>query len=494
MEKYKNAFNPPEMLCASMIGKTFPQGNWLPVWAHCMDTAGVMGYLLREWAAETVQERLSRNISRKEVGRLGTFLALVHDVGKLTPLFQGKIAWQLPRAAQRIEALGIALARPGEFPDPGCSPHELAGEAILLRWGCPPGIAAVVGAHHGAPGRVWSDPEEQLETYAENFYEFMGRDSAQRALWEAGRREWLTFALARSGYGDVRQLPQVDVPMQMLLSGLLIMADWIASNPVYAPLLPQEDAGETLLYPQRSGKIWETLSFPASWRPRTEFFPEPLFRRRFGFSPNRMQLDVLDAVERVSRPGIYILEAPMGWGKTEGALAAAELLASRFGCNGVDIFPFQRAAGTFSCCSKGRRTLQLGETEKIFKIPHCKRRVPGICLESNTTGEYNEGYRTVDIKRRKKNKRVRNSGRREAQISGKERIWNILPCGKPLKNGTFQNGWCRSIVPRDGFMALKSWAPVGESLRKPGSRRTREGQKPFPRLPLPKSKALLFQA
>ncbi len=70
-----------------------------------------------------------------------------------------------------------------------------------------------------------------------------GKDSEQGKLWEAVRQEWLQFSLETSGYTSVEELPQLDMGAQMLLTGLLIMADWIASNTNYFPLIDIDDNG-----------------------------------------------------------------------------------------------------------------------------------------------------------------------------------------------------------------------------------------------------------
>ena len=319
------------------IAKTGPanEAGWLPLWAHLQDTKGVMEQMLAQWVPQCMKGGSMAGMSPQEWEQVCTFTALVHDIGKATPLFQAKVAHHLPEANTKLLGLGIAPPNTSDFIDPGKTPHGIAGEAVLLHLGCPPGIAAVIGAHHGKPAGIASDPLDVLIDYEENFYSLQGADSEDGCIWESLWQEWLTFALHQCGYADVSQLPELSIPSQVLLSGLLIMADWIASNTDYFPLLDWDDPGLTLPYPHRIQEAWARLSLPHKWAPDLFSMAEDMFRLRFGFPYNSVQKCLLEAAKSSHQPGIYILEAQMGVGKTEAALGAAELLASKSGCGGI---------------------------------------------------------------------------------------------------------------------------------------------------------------
>ena len=53
----------------------------------------------------------------------------------------------------------------------------------------------------------------------------------------------------------------------MILSGLLITADWIASNTEYFPLINVDEIGDERLYQTRIDDALEKLCFPEMWKP-----------------------------------------------------------------------------------------------------------------------------------------------------------------------------------------------------------------------------------
>lgn len=316
-------------LARAMAAKSDPErsGRWLPLWMHGRDTAGVLRRLVQNWLPEAVRAELG--LEEETLARVAVYLGLAHDLGKATALFQGKILRALPEARERLEAF-LPLPEPCSYA--GKSPHARASEAILLELGCPMGLACVAGAHHGKPQQNGLDDlvECQMEFYPRNYWG-RGQEKQWRGAWEALHEA----ALRQSGFADVQELPVLTQPQEMLLTGLLSMADWIASNTTYFPLIPEEELGAEDAYPSRVDRGWRALHLTAPWESGCIAMEDDAFLARFGFPPNAMQREVLDAAAETAAPGIWILEAQMGAGKTEAALAAAEVFAARFQAGGL---------------------------------------------------------------------------------------------------------------------------------------------------------------
>ena len=307
--------------------------KWLPVRVHALDTKAAMERLLNFWVPERIRQSL-HTVDR--LSDVCAFLALVHDIGKLTPAFLGNILPNLPEVNERLAGAGLLTEHLSRH---SFVRHATAGAAILAQHSCPAGIAAVVGAHHGKPV---SEEDEldvcehiHMQHNSRAYFGADGMDSEQGRLWAEVRRLWLDESLQRAGFASVEELPQLDLRAQMLLTGLVIMADWVASNPNYFPLIDLEDTGEQMDMEYRAARAWERFDPRHPWTPPYVFPDEAWFKDAFGFEPNQEQRAITRAAENSMEPGIYILEAQMGRGKTEAALAAAEVLAGKLNCGGV---------------------------------------------------------------------------------------------------------------------------------------------------------------
>lgn len=294
---------------------------------HCRDTADVFCFLVQNWLPEAT--RIQIGLEEDLLVRTARFLGLVHDFGKATALFQSRILAHIPEAAERFNAF---FSLPTTFRSGKATPHARASEAILLELGCPPFLASIAGAHHGKPQEEFLNDSvfDQIELYSGNYWG-KGQKQQWTKLWE----ELFQFALEESGFEAVDALSEPSFSAGLLLTGLLTMADWIASNSTYFPLLSSEDTGNETLYPDRSYRAWRTLSLTSPWESVYSSIDLHTFRKQFGFDPNTIQQAILAIASTASSPGIFILEAPMGVGKTEAALAAAEVLSHRFHAGGL---------------------------------------------------------------------------------------------------------------------------------------------------------------
>ena len=88
--------------------------RWLPFVVHAIDTEGIIEKLFSKWLPEHVRNELS---TTAEFPKL---IALLHDTGKITPVFQNKIAYNIEGQVELLHSNGLEVARTD---DPSKSPH-----------------------------------------------------------------------------------------------------------------------------------------------------------------------------------------------------------------------------------------------------------------------------------------------------------------------------------------------------------------------------------
>lgn len=311
---------------------------WLPLHEHLADAADAAELLWDRWMGEQRRRVIEVAVGDPEQARrLAIFLAAVHDVGKATLPFAAKV----PRLGDQMVAHAFTFPFRPTADDQRALPHGLAGQIIVERYLCNRGwaraaasqLGSVVGGHHGIP------PSLGQVQHARTRSDLLGDD-----VWLRAQDELLDAAVRRSGVDlDALRARGLGSPALVLLTGLVIVADWLASNETLFPLARPEAQ-----LPSRTGRAeaaWRRIDLPEPWVAQDSGADAGrLLAGRFGLldGARSVQAAAVDAARGCDVPGVLVIEAPMGEGKTEAALLAAEILAARSGASGVlDALPTQ---------------------------------------------------------------------------------------------------------------------------------------------------------
>jgi CRISPR-associated endonuclease/helicase Cas3 len=314
-------------------GKTTFTDAYHPAIFHMIDVAQVARALLVHPGARRLQAALVAawdGADSAALLRWAPFIIALHDIGKLATPFQGQQS--TPSAKQqraRLIHAGFALGTDGDAPpthsaisawwlnerlrelEPGMS-----RDALLA-------IRDAAGGHHG--------------TFATNLQAGVGTYMAahEPTAWDELRRAG--YALLRQALGpDTHTLAEIGAPRRLrpattALTGLTVIADWVASNAQYFPADMRADI-------QAYAEVSEARALDAlieigfaEERPTASYRG---FQATFGWAPRdlQVQIDALTDAD-LAAPGLYVIEAPTGEGKTEAALALARRLAAHGASN-----------------------------------------------------------------------------------------------------------------------------------------------------------------
>jgi CRISPR-associated endonuclease/helicase Cas3 len=247
-------------------------------------------------------------------------LAALHDLGKISPGFQQKCAAWLKSSGLTETSQRWTWDTTME------SDHGKVSHAAVQRFLVSNGtnrraakfLSAVLGGHHGKlnppndpgfqPRRLISEQHSGIDWDKE-------RDDAARAVCD------------RFGANLAGLLADSESPALWWLAGLTSVADWIGSDENF--FSPEAGAVNTDAAAIAQRAVMTIGLAAPEVQPGLTFrdlFHDPQ-RPDVPFTPNDMQTR---AVSTITAPGVYVIEGPMGTGKTEAALAAAyQLLADR---------------------------------------------------------------------------------------------------------------------------------------------------------------------
>lgn len=299
-----------------------PSWTYHPLLCHMLDVAAVASVLWQLTLRTATRQRIAKALGLDDgsAGRWLPFLAGLHDLGKASPSFQLQPAGVERGFRGRLRDAGLTVPQcPPSVPHGAVTASRL-GEILVtdfaMSYRVAQALATVVGGHHG------TFPTTQAILDAD------GRAVGDRT-WAATRCT-LARQLARALAVEVPAPQGLDAPTAIFLAGFVSIADWIGSAEAYFPHLVRDPSISVTLDPavyraeaeSRARHALERLGFSpwpvaAGMRTFAELFPSIA-------APNGLQQAVMGISDAIDGPALILIEAPMGEGKTEAAMYAAD--------------------------------------------------------------------------------------------------------------------------------------------------------------------------
>jgi len=302
------------------------RGKVYPLACHSLDAAAAALVLWHEYLSPGLRETIAMAMETDEehAGRCIAFWAGLHDIGKLTREFQQQLDMDL-----------------SDYPGEELSGERRSHAAATGQWlpfvlssvGYPDGqvtwlVAQLLGGHHG---RFHEHPA----SHGRNPLAKLGFSSTQ---WEEQRRALLHVVLDVVGRpGPPKEL---DGLTAAVVCGLVILADWLVSQEDFIlerlGSLPADGSASALRsHFEESKRRIPSLLDAAGLRPIT--VPPATFTEAFPHisEPNGLQASLAEHLPSLcTGPGLVLITAPMGEGKTEAAYHVADLLDAATGRHG----------------------------------------------------------------------------------------------------------------------------------------------------------------
>lgn len=321
----------------SLWAKSGDETGHLSLAQHLIDSACAAALVYDKWVSNSLKENLAQNLklSVEEVRLFYIWLAGLHDLGKATLTFQGQLDLkpEFRHLLSNVADAGLPIAMSELETARKSMPHSISSGLILRNWleqeGYPRRltnwVSSTVDAHHGvASGEERNAIGNVLSGYPNE--------------WRAVHNEIIDAMTETVGVHDVLQsLKSLRNPLAaeaQILTGLIVMADWIASNPEAFPMVVSGTQA------QRVESGMRAIDLTGPWKPtQSDDDAHALFRDAFGwpsdFEARPVQEAMVDAAKACAAPSLIILEAETGVGKTEAALAAAQVIAASVDAQGV---------------------------------------------------------------------------------------------------------------------------------------------------------------
>lgn len=320
-----------------------------PLLCHMIDVAAVTLQMWEKVLPKAAKKRIARalglptdKVGLELTGRIIAWIAGLHDLGKASPPFalrddskSAQLLHQLyqdtPFSPIHLRKAPAAAEAPHGYVTAKTLPEILSREFQLL-----PVVARrigiLIGGHHGIFPR--SQDLTGLSTPSK-----LGTDAWSEARLALAMT--LAEALEISLPLQISLAASLDGATTMWLSGLVSVADWIGSNATYFKCLIEDFHAPPQLNPRDYFGAAQGYAEKALTELRWTNWPPPdqprLFGELFPLLKNyrAVQRAAIAIAAQLTTPGIVVVEAPMGEGKTEAAMFLADHWNAALGQRGI---------------------------------------------------------------------------------------------------------------------------------------------------------------
>lgn len=299
---------------------------------HLLDVAAVAKALLEREPDSTLEYYAEDlGLDKKDAASWVAVLVGLHDIGKATPAFQQK--WLLGK--QIVENTGLHFIGDKDVPHGQLSQKIL--QKALQDYGfarkLARQVADAVGAHHG------------FRSDSSVMRKILDSDVGDEA-WNTVQEEMIDAFMKtmQTAHLSAPKVNRLSGQAFMRLAGLTSFADWIGSDTRFFPTErnmhnPADHFADAV---RRANKALNTIGWEKRYSLMEDRQP---FEEIFPFSPNPLQEKVATLAAAAEKPSLFVIEAPMGEGKTEAAFYAHTLLQEKFKHRGMYIALPTQATG-----------------------------------------------------------------------------------------------------------------------------------------------------
>lgn len=314
-----------------------------------IDVACVVDELWNRALPFVTQKRLAKpfglenDLSRAR--KIIAWLAGLHDLGKCSPPFalRGMHRNDDDQTRRLCDLYANTVYECRSCVVAGDAPHGFVTAITLAdiledKYGFPSRIArevsGLIGGHHG----MFANSAELKRISKDNEASLGG------PAWTCAREEHvetlrciLDVDLANTTFDEA----SLDRATGMIFAGLVSVADWIGSDTNFfksaiedstKPIEPDINA-----YLSNARRLAKEALANLGWNRWPRATTPKSFDEMFRFITERrdLQTKAIEIAESVTSPGIFIVEAPMGEGKTEAAMYLGDTLNARLGTRGI---------------------------------------------------------------------------------------------------------------------------------------------------------------